>query len=291
MSGIGGVSELKDVEQESHGAPITPAAIAHASSAMPQSSGAIGGLPKNPMLGRAAGGRPKMKLDLGGLMKAPALPGAATKDHLQSNFEQLKTGMAALEQHAFEPNGEALDYAQMQGTGFDAEHAGFKVSNVPLQDVFIHAERSADHASGEFAGDKFHVSLAENDVGKGFDALKGLLFSQGSPIHKWKITDMGRAPAGERVTQGAQLTLYVKPGVDGKYSAQDLKKLQDFTGQLEHTLNANEIGRGARPESDVAPDHWSYVSYRNEFRSGREGGEAQAESLKNEPFFKLVSGT
>ncbi|RKP48235.1 type III effector phosphothreonine lyase [Trinickia fusca] len=291
MSGIGGVSELKDVEQGSRDTQITPTVTAHTSSPAPQASAAIGGIPTRPKLGGVGGNRPKMSLNLGGLMRPPAIPGAATRDHLQSNLGSLRTAMAGLESHTFQSNDAALDYKQMQGTGFTGEHEGFKLSNVPLQDVFMHAKRPGDQPSGEFAGDKLHVSLAEGQVEEGFNALKGLLFSQNSPINEWKITDMGRAPAGERVTQGAQLTLYVKPGANGNYSAQDLKKLQDFTGQLEHTLNANEIGRGARPESDVAPDHWNYVSYRNEFRSGREGGEAQAESLKNEPFFKLVSGT
>ncbi|KPB72056.1 Type III secretion system effector HopAI1 [Pseudomonas syringae pv. maculicola] len=44
-----------------------------------------------------------------------------------------------------------------------------------------------------------------------------------------------------------------------------------------------------RPDSDVAPEHWTYASYRNEHKSNRAGSSNQHKNLEAEPFFQLVS--
>ncbi|EPO2620266.1 type III effector phosphothreonine lyase, partial [Shigella flexneri] len=64
-------------------------------------------------------------------------------------------------------------------------------------------------SKGDFVGDKFHISIAREQVPLAFQILSGLLFSEDSPIDKWKITDMNRVSQQSRVGIGAQFTLYV----------------------------------------------------------------------------------
>ncbi|ENA2756591.1 type III effector phosphothreonine lyase, partial [Salmonella enterica] len=51
----------------------------------------------------------------------------------------------------------------------------------------------------------------------------------------------------------------------------------------------NGVISGQCPESDVHPENWKYLSYRNELRSGRDGGEMQRQALREEPFYRLMT--
>ncbi|MDD0420870.1 type III effector phosphothreonine lyase, partial [Shigella sonnei] len=42
------------------------------------------------------------------------------------------------------------------------------------------------------------------------------------------------------------------------------------------------------PASDVRPEDWKYVSYRNELRSDRDGSERQEQMLREEPLYRLM---
>ena len=177
----------------------------------------------------------------------------------------------------------------MRQSGFACMSHGFMLSSGG-QDVFMHARREQAQNQGEFAGDKFHLSVRRDLVPQAFQALSGLLFSESSPIDKWKVTDIERAGPETRVGVGAQLTLYVKPdGADSQYSAQGLSQVRQFVERLETTLTEHGIEPGKHPESDVRPEHWRYASYRNELRSGREGGDVQSQALREEPFYRLMT--
>ncbi|MFC7634125.1 type III effector phosphothreonine lyase [Paraburkholderia humisilvae] len=213
---------------------------------------------------------------------------------LNEHFEQIKSLMKAAPRSEFSEVYPLPDYGQMHSVALLGEqHHGFRVTKPPEKmdgAGFIHANAGRN---GRFDGDKFHVSVANDQLESGFAALASLLFSPDSPVREWKMTDLnaGRpdTPEGRRVTQGAQFTLYVRTGADGHYSAGQLKRIKDFVSEMERTLAAQGIGMGERPASDVAPEHWNYVSYRNEQRSGRDGTEEQALALQREPFFRLVS--
>jgi phosphothreonine lyase len=240
---------------------------------------------------RAAIFRPRnrpARLSLGSIQ-----PVVLPAEQLNAQFEQLQTQMNALPRSKFRSADDTPDYKQMQ-SAFSRQYHGFTVTNFPAGmegHGFIHATAGRN---GESDGDKFHISVAADQLERGFAALASLLFSPDSPIRMWKISDLSvkrpDTPEGTRVTHGAQLTLYARTGIDRHYSADQLKKFKDFMIEMEHTLAEQGIAKGVRPESDVAPDHWNYLSYRNEKRSDRQGSEEQTRALQREPFFRLVSG-
>ncbi|MGN2434960.1 type III secretion system effector phosphothreonine lyase [Pseudomonas syringae] len=163
-------------------------------------------------------------------------------------------------------------------------------------DMFIHMDRREPRSKGDFVGDKFHLSVAPRHVASAFDAIGKLLQADDSPVDKWKVTDMScvhtYSPAQHaRVTQGAQFTLYAKPDrADNTYSPEYMGKMRGMISSIERELHAAGVPQSNhRPESDVAPGHWAYASYRNEHRSERAGSSSQANELEREPFFKLVS--
>ncbi|PXX63824.1 phosphothreonine lyase [Pseudomonas sp. LAMO17WK12:I10] len=183
----------------------------------------------------------------------------------------------------------APDYSAMRQSGFGTLHNGFMMNNSGL-DAFMHARREQRQCAGAFAGDKLHISVKREDVPLAFNALSGLLFSEDCPIDKWKVTDMERVEPGGRVSEGAQLTLYVKPDTaDSRYTAQGLNRIRHFVERLESVMIEHNIQPGQHPDSDVRPFHWQFTSYRNEMRSEREGGEEQSLALRNEPFYRLVT--
>ncbi|MGK7442845.1 type III secretion system effector phosphothreonine lyase SpvC, partial [Salmonella enterica] len=66
-------------------------------------------------------------------------------------------------------------------------------------------------------------------VPQAFQALSGLLFSEDSPVDKWKVTDMEKVVQQARVSLGAQFTLYIKPDQENsQYSASFLHKTRQF---------------------------------------------------------------
>jgi phosphothreonine lyase len=127
-------------------------------------------------------------------------------------------------------------------------------------------------------------------VPQAFQALSGLLFSEDSPVDKWKVTDMEQVDQQARVSLGAQFTLYIKPDQENSlYSASLLHKTRQFIECLEVRLSENGVISGQCPESDVHPENWKYLSYRNELRSRHDGGEMQRQALREEPFYRLMT--
>ncbi|WP_434626849.1 type III secretion system effector phosphothreonine lyase [Chromobacterium sp. CV08] len=235
--------------------------------------------------------RPKFKLNLTPLdFSSPMEKNApSTREQLHSHFDGLRKQMRELPLPSFRQAFHAPDYAGMRQSGFSAVSNGFRMENHG-GDVFMHARRENPQNLGEFAGDKFHISIHSEQVPQAFQALTGLLFSDDSPIDKWKVTDMARVDHQARVGAGAQITLYVKPDqADSIYSAAALNKTRHFIENLENSLFEQGIEPGHYPESDVRPDGWRYVSYRNELRSDRDGGEAQSQALREEPFYRLMT--
>lgn len=120
-----------------------------------------------------------------------------------------------------------------------------------------------------YAGNKLHLSIKREELSKGFDVIKGLLFSPDSPIKAWKLTNLNlpkfQANPSNRITDGMQFTLYLYPDEDKeKFSDTHATTIKNFIAALEKSLSDAGIKPGIRPESDVAADHWQYMSYRRE---------------------------
>ncbi|MFC0141005.1 type III secretion system effector phosphothreonine lyase [Erwinia mallotivora] len=213
----------------------------------------------------------------------------STYDNLKNNFYTLHNQMQKMPISQFSAAQHASDYSRLRQSGFYTVTEGFRL-NKHDDDVFMHARRETPHCKGEFSGDKFHISVSGDQVPKAYNALAGLLFSDDSPIDKWKLTDMQRAVQQCRVGVGAQFTLYVKPDQENSYySASSLHITRQFTERLESILSENEVIPGQHPESDVQPEKWKYLSYRNELRSRHEGGKIQSQVLCEEPFYRLMT--
>ncbi|EBS5119655.1 type III secretion system effector phosphothreonine lyase [Salmonella enterica subsp. enterica serovar Telelkebir] len=214
-----------------------------------------------------------------------------TNEHLKHNFDTLHNQMRDMPVSHFKEAMDVPDYSEIRQSGF------FSVSqihdfelNKNSDDVFIHARRQSPKYQGEFAGDKFHISVQREMVPQAFQALSGLLFSEDSPVDKWKITDLERADKQARLSVGAQFTLYIKPDQENsQYSASLLHNTREFIARLESRLSEKGIIPGQCPDSDVHPENWQYLSYRNELRSDRSGSEVQSQALREEPFYRLMT--
>lgn len=235
---------------------------------------------------------PILKLNLHPLNTESAYDGSkipSTNEHLKNNFSSLYNQMRNMPISRFKEALDAPDYLGMRQSGFFAMSYGFRLNNYS-NDVFIHARRESPQFQGEFAGDKFHISVLRDMVPQAFQALSGLLFSEDSPVDKWKVTDMEQVDQQARVSLGAQFTLYIKPDQENsQYSASFLHKTRQFIECLESRLSENRVISGQCPESDVHPENWKYLSYRNELQSGRDGGEMQSQALREEPFYRLMT--
>lgn len=213
----------------------------------------------------------------------------STNENLKNNFKSLHNQIQNMPISQFKEALDAPDYSGMRQSGFCAKRLGFQLNN-HSNDVFIHARREYPQCQGDFAGDKFHISVLRDMVPQAFQALSGLLFSEDSPVDKWKVTDIEQSDQQTRVSLGAQFTLYIKSDQENsQYSASLLHKVRQFIECLESRLFENEVISGQCPESDVHPENWKYLSYRNELRSGREGGEMQSQALREEPFYRLMT--
>ncbi len=173
-------------------------------------------------------------------------------------------------------------------------HGGWQINNnlANTRYPFITLKRSAARQEQKSVGDKLHISVNQKDVPKAFEVMGKLINSQESPINSWKVTDIARIdPRDTRLSQGAQFTLYPKPDLpDGSYSPKHIGKINALVRTLEQSLAAQGIEKSEhKPASDVSAPQWEYASYRNEFRSDRQGSSSQSTALKEEPFFKLVS--
>jgi phosphothreonine lyase len=176
-------------------------------------------------------------------------------------------------------------YQELSQSCYNNQFSGYRLSNVPFGDAFIHANK--DNESREYLGDKVHISIDKAKLSSGFDSILPLLLSEDSPIDKWKVTDLNRCSPDSRVAVGAQVTLYVKADKESGYVAAELKNVKDFLEQIELTLGQSDAAPGEKPHSDVSAANWSYISYRNEFKSDRE--EAASHLLFEEPFFQVLS--
>ncbi len=178
---------------------------------------------------------------------------------------------------------------------FGDEYGGWRVNNSVTTTSFINFKRVPATGHGSSVGDKFHLSVAPQDVIKAYDIISKLVAAENSPIDSWKVTDMGRlrgdTPQERRISQGAQFTLYPKPDrANGTYSPEYMGKLHSLVATIEQELRAAGIGQSEhKPASDVSARDWQFTSYRNENRSGRAGSPDQSAALKQEPFFQLVS--
>lgn len=236
--------------------------------------------------------RPNLQLNLSPLNLEPhstraVLPSAY--EHLKNNLDLLNSQMRKMPTCHFKEMLNAPDYYAVRQSGFFTMSQGFQLNN-DSNDVFVHARRELPQSQGKFAGDKFHISVLKDNVPQAFKVLSGLLFSEDSPVDKWKVTDMERVDSQARVSLGAQFTLYIKPDQENsQYSVSFLHKTRQFIEFLEVMLSENGMTSGRCPESDVQPENWQYLSYRNELRSGREGGEIQSQALREEPFYRLMT--
>ncbi|WP_261640373.1 type III secretion system effector phosphothreonine lyase [Erwinia mallotivora] len=236
--------------------------------------------------------RPSLKLNFPLVNERPINEGPlvpSTYDDLKNNFYIPHNQMQQMPIPQFSAALDAPDYSGLRKCGFFTLSEGFQLNN-HADDVFIHARRETPHCKGEFSGDKFHISVLGEQVPQAYQALSELLFSKDSPIDKWKVTDMERADQQCRVSVGAEFTLYVKPDQkNSHYSASLLHITRQFTERVESILSENGVIPGQHPESDVQPEKWKYLSYRNELRSGREGSEMQSQALREEPFYRLMT--
>lgn len=179
------------------------------------------------------------------------------------------------------------------------QYAGWRVSNTAMtgENAFINFKREPRNGQGHSVGDKFHLSVEPKDVPKAYGIISKILNAQDSPIDSWKMTDLSRlvvqGASDERVSSGAQFTIYAKPDrADDTYSPQYMGKVRGLVQAIEEALQKAGIGQSShKPASDVAADHWQYVTYRNENRSQRQGSAEQSDQLRQEPFFKLASFT
>ncbi|MTD21751.1 type III effector [Pseudomonas sp. CCM 7891] len=194
----------------------------------------------------------------------------------------------------FTPNYGAPTYEVAQQASGEI-HGGWSVKNNAINNKkfpFISLKRNPPVEEEKSVGDKFHISVNPKDMPKAFEIISRLINAEESPLNSWKATDTSRVdPRDTRISLGAQFTLYPKPDrADGTYSPEYMGKTQALITTIEQELQAAGIGQSDnKPASDVSAPQWHYASYRNEFRSDREGSPSQSASLKEEPFFKLMS--
>ncbi|HII1672696.1 TPA: type III secretion system effector phosphothreonine lyase [Salmonella enterica] len=236
--------------------------------------------------------RPSLTLDLSLLNVGPTSHNPqmiSTNEHLKNNFNTLYNQMRQMPILQFKEAVDVPDYSEMRQCGFFAMRQGFQLANRD-EDVFIHARRENAHCKGNFSGDKFHISVLKEQMPQAFNALSGLLFSENSPVDKWKVIDTELVDHQFRLGIGAQFTLYIKPDQENsQYSVFLLHKTRQFIEYLESRLAEKGIIPGQYPASDVHPENWKYLSYRNELRSGRDGDKMQLQALREEPFYRLMT--
>jgi phosphothreonine lyase len=178
--------------------------------------------------------------------------------------------------------------ATVREHGHEATH--FSTSN-PGDDFFITATSKGDAGKSTFDKHKVHFSVDKEQFDEAYKALAPLLFSEESPIHRFKLTDMERAaaspqsPASDRVTQGAQFTLYLKSNPQtGHYDAQHMHALKSFIDQCENELDKAGMSSGKLPTTDVPLG--KYASYRDE---KYERDAQNVEKMASEPMGTLLS--
>ena len=211
-----------------------------------------------------------------------------TKD-ISTEIDDLLSQIKVLPPPRLQIEGNSLSYRDMQELEWATVNSGFCISH-GIDDVFIHMERLDVKCVGEYLGDKLHISVEKSKLIEAFELIAPILFSEDSIIDQWKITDLSKAKNSSRVTDGAQITLYIRPKhEDGVYRAGELHLLRYLVSKLELTLADNKIPIGKVPKSDVASPNWSYISYRHEFRSDRAGLVASSGALHKELVYVILA--
>ncbi|AQS36605.1 virulence-associated protein [Shewanella psychrophila] len=231
---------------------------------------------------------PRLKLNLPPLIVPQHIPlptPKVSKEIKNEDVANLLKEMDTQPKSSFKNADFHGSYQTLSQGDYENQCSGYKLSNVPFGDVFIHANK--ENESRKYLGDKIHISIDRTQLSAGFDSILPILLSEDSPIDKWKVTDLNRCPPDSRVAVGAQLTLYVKADKESGYVPAELKKVKDFLEEIELTLSQSSTLPGEKPQSDVSAANWNFISYRNENRSDREGGASHL--LYEEPFFQVIS--
>ncbi len=193
----------------------------------------------------------------GGMM--PSLQGASasanTTDSLPASYIPLyhelssHPGVSKLRDNLWDYDTDDYSYFRIPRTVF----INFKL-NIP------------DHEQVDLSGDKWHISVHIDDVPAAFNLLASILLRKNSPVTEWKVTDMSDtridSASVQRVRQGAQFTLYFRPGQEQGYSAEDLARIKKFGETLDQHLLQGGIRTGVVPDSDIIISN--YRSYRND---------------------------
>jgi phosphothreonine lyase len=175
------------------------------------------------------------------------------------------------------------DVLRTRGDG--AVFNGYRLSRAPESSTFVAGSRV--HApEREYGGDKFHISVAHDQIEYAFAELSVLLFSRDCPFDEWKLADPNITNGQGRVGAGAQVTLYAD--MDGAPSARaaQLTCMNAFINAVEDRLSSADVRPGDVPISDAQHSHWTFCSYRNEHSSDRTGQGWTTSML--EPMFQLV---
>ncbi|KTB82051.1 type III effector [Pseudomonas syringae] len=238
--------------------------------------------------------RPAFNLKLNTAVAQPPLKKDAGAELRRLNQSEVRANT----QTRFALNHRAPTYEVAQ-SALGEDHGGWTAANhlkMTGSEVFIHMSRKDPKCKGEFAGDKIHLSVAPEHVPSAFNAIGKILQASDSPVNTWKLTDMNcldsdMPAAKQRVALGAQFTIYAKPDrADNTYSPEYMGKMRGMISSIEQELKSAGVAQSNnRPDSDVAPGHWAYASYRNEHNSNRAGSSHQHKNLEAEPFFQLVS--
>lgn len=128
---------------------------------------------------------------------------SSTNEYLENNFDTLHNNMRNMSVSHFKEALNVPDYSGMRQCDIFAISQGFLLERNSI-DVFIRAIRTPSKNQGKFVGDKFHTSVQRDMMPQAFQALSGLLFSEYSPVDKWKVTDLEQVDQQERLGVGAQ---------------------------------------------------------------------------------------
>ncbi|PRH37712.1 hypothetical protein C6V07_02265 [Burkholderia gladioli] len=231
-------------------------------------------------------------LNLGGLgmsghaHASPSSPVMGANQRLAAQAAQIRQQLHGVSPTAIAPTSRPPSLDDLGSPTIETPH--HSTSNLG-NDYFINVRAKHAAPNAPFDGHKVHLSVDPRQFARAYAALAPLLFSSQSPVTRFKLTDMARAgaatpsPANDRVTQGAQFTLYLQPNpATGSYDAQQIHALRSFVGQCEHELNRAGVGARMIPGSDVPVG--SHASYRNENyeRSG------MTMEMANEPMCQLL---
>lgn len=222
---------------------------------------------------RAAGQRPRLAglslpgIGTGSQAFAPtAAPPMDNRQRLKEDAAEIARYLKTASPRIIQGDGQPPTLADMGKPAVQTQH--FSTSNFG-NDFFVNVAHRGDTGKSTFDGHKVHLSVDKAQFGQAYAALAPLLFSGESPIRRFKLTDMERAGAGpqnphsDRVTQGAQFTLYLQSHPQtGHYDAQHLHALQSFIGQCEGALTDAGVSSGSMPASDAPLG--SHASYRSE---------------------------